>query len=168
MALGNINAQQSKIKWLSIHHGKVELSYNGQKQLFGYVEGRLLSINKKERNYNGEAVLKWFINLQDEQGDRYTITFPYQSGTFKSIILALASASALTASTTIKIEPYQKGDYTNVVVYADGVKLDWAVRELPPVGYVSINGQRVKDESKRMEVISSFVAIINQRAGRGR
>ena len=164
MALGNINAQQSNTKWLSIHHGKVELSYNGQKQLFGYVEGKLLSIFKKERNYNGEAVLKWFVNLRDDEGDLYSISFPYQSGTFKSIVLALASATDLTASTTIKIEPYQKGNYTNVVVYADGAKLDWVVRQLPPVDYVTINGQRVKDEGKRMELITSYVATINDRA----
>ena len=151
-------------KWLSIHHGKVELSDNGKKQLFDYVEGRLTCIYSKERNYNGESVLKWFINLQDDEGNRYSISFPYQSGTFKSIILALASATALTASTSIKIDPYQKGEYTNVVVYADGAKLDWVVRQLPPVEYVTLNGQRVKDESKRMQLISSLVATINQRA----
>lgn len=164
MALGNTTAQQSKIKWLTIHHGKVELSYNGRKQLFDYVEGRLSSIYKKERVYNGEAVLKWFINLRDDEGDLYSISFPYQSGTFKSIVLSLASATTLTSSSTIKIAPYQKGNFTNVVVYADGAKLDWAVRELPPVGYVTLNGQRIKDESRRMELISSFVASINQRA----
>ena len=164
MALGVINAQQSKTKWLSIHHGVVELSENGRKQTFSYVEGRLQSIYKKERNYNGEAVLKWFVNLRDEEGELYSISFPYQSGTFKSIVLALASATDLTGATTIKIEPYQKGNYTNVVVYAEGVKLDWAVKQLPPADYVTINGQRVKDETKRMELISSFVATINQRA----
>lgn len=166
MALGINNAQQSKTKWLTIHHGVVELSENGQKQPFSYVEGKLLSVYKKERNYNGEAVLKWFINLRDDKGDLYSISFPYGSGTFKSIILALASVTTLTASTTIKIKPYQKGNFTNVVVYADGAKLDWAIRELPPVGYVSINGQRVKDEAKRMEIITSFVASINERAKR--
>lgn len=166
MGLGNNTERQQSgklRKWLSIHHGKVELSYNGQKQLFDYVEGRLSSICKKERFYNGEAVLKWFINLRDDKGDLYSITFPYQSGTFKSIILALASATTLTASSTIKIAPYQKGNFTNVVVYADGAKLDWVVRELPPVEYVTLNGQRVKDEAQRMELISSYVATINQR-----
>lgn len=163
MALGNINAQQTETKWLSIHHGKVELSYNGHKQLFGYVEGNLSYIYKKERYYNGEAVLKWFINLRDDKGDCYSISFPYQSGTFKSIVLALASCSTLTGSTSIRIEPYIKGNFTNVVVYADGKKLDWAVRELPPVEYVTINGQRVKDETQRMELITSYVSTINQR-----
>ena len=164
--LGQQTQPQTQIKWLSIHHGKVELSDNGQKQLFSYVEGRNISIYKRERNYNGEAVLKWFINLRDDEGDLYSISFPYNSGTFKSVVLALASATDLTSSTAIKIHPYQKGNFTNVVVYADGAKLDWAVRELPPVEYVSINGQRIKDEAKRMELITSYVASINERAKR--
>lgn len=164
--LGKQAQKQQQVKWLSIHHGKVELSENGQKQLFSYVEGSNVSIYKKERNYNGEAVLKWFVNLRDEEGDCYSISFPYASGTFKSIVLALASATELTSSTTIKISPYQKGNYTNVVVYADGAKLDWAVRELPPLDYVTINGQKIKDEAKRMELITSLVGSINERAKR--
>ena len=158
--------QQQRTKWLSIHHGQVELNDNGRKSYYSYVEGRLKSIYSKERVYNGEAVLKWFIILRDERGGFYTISFPYSSGTFRSIVLALASAEGLTSATTIRIAPYQKGNFTNVVVYADGNKLDWAVRELPPVDYVTLNGQRVKDEAKRMELVTSFVEVINERAKR--
>jgi hypothetical protein len=160
MALGQI--YQPK-KWISIHHGKVELSENGQKQLFSYVEGRLLAIYTKVRTYGGENVQKWFIDLQDESGDHYSISFPYNSGTFKSIILALASDETLNSSSVVRIEPYQKGNFTNVVVWADGVKLDWIVRELPPVEEVTINGRTYKDEAKRNELIASFVEAINGR-----
>lgn len=161
MGLGN---RQQQRKWLSIHHGVVELSQDGEKQSFSFVEGHLASIYTAQRNYGGDDITKWFIDLQDEEGDLYSISFPYASGTFKSIVLALASATGLTSATTIKIAPYQKENYTNVVVYADGVKLDWAVKQLPPVDYVTINGQRIKDEAKRMELITSLVDEINQRA----
>ena len=169
MALGNIQRQQQpqQRKWLSIHHGIVELSQDGQKQSFSYVEGSLRSIYTKTRNYGGEEVLKWFIDLQDEGGDLYSISFPYNSGTFKSIVLALASWESLTATTITRIEPYQNRNFTNVKVWADGVKLNWVVSELPPVDYVTINGQKIKDEAKRMELISSLVEKINQRARRG-
>lgn len=164
MPLGNIQQQtQTLRKWLSIHHGVVELSENGEKQSFSFVEGKLASIYTAQRNYGGDDITKWFIDLRDDEGDLYSISFPYGSGTFKSIVLALASATGLTASTTIKIAPYQKGNYTNVVVYADGTKLDWIVKELPPLGYVTINGQVAKDETKRMELITSYVSTINQR-----
>ncbi len=170
MALGSLQPQQQpqQRKWLSIHHGVVELSENGQKQSYSFVEGRLLSIYRKTRNYRGEDVEKWFIDLKDEEGDLYSISFPYSSGTFKSIVLALASATDLTASTITKIQPYQKGNFTNVRVFADGAKLDWVVKELPPVEAVNLNGRTIKDEGKRMELITSLVASINERAARGR
>ena len=169
MGLGNNTDQQQggkPRKWLSIHHGQVELSENGQKQLFSYVEGRLLNIYTKSRNYGGEDVLKWFIDLTDEEGELYTLSFPYNNGTFKSIVLALASAQELTASTMVKIEPYQKGNFTNVVVRADGVKLNWVTKELPPVEYITLNGQKVKDEGKRMAYITTLAHSINGRISR--
>ena len=170
MALGQIQQQQpqQRRRWLSIHHGVVELSENGQKQSFSYVEGSLRSIYTKTRNYGGEEVLKWFIDLQDEGGDLYSISFPYNSGTFKSIVLALASDEELTSSTITRIEPYQNGNFTNVKVWADGVKLNWVVKELPPVEPVTIGGRTIKDETKRMSYISSLVETINQRAKQGK
>lgn len=163
MGLGRI--QQPK-KWLSIHHGKVELSENGVKEYFSYVEGKLLSIYAAVRNYGGENVTKWIIDLQDESGDLYSISFPYQSGTLKSIVLALASDVFLKSTTLVRIEPFQKGNFTNVVVWSDGVKLDWVTKELPPVEGININGRVYKDESKRMEYITNLIQSINRRASR--
>ena len=169
MGLGNnIDRQQTgrPRKWLSINHGKVELSEDGEKQLFSYVQGYLRNIYTAPRTYNGERVIKWFIDLEDGEEDLYTISFPYNSGTFKSIVLALASDQELTASTMVKIEPYQKGNFTNVVVRANGCKLDWVTKELPPVEYITLNGQRVKDEGKRMAYITTLTQSINRRASR--
>lgn len=168
MGLGNKTDRQAQKprKWLSIHHGEVELSEDGVKRTFSYVEGQLLSIYTKERMYNGEAVLKWFIDLTDD-GDLYSISFPYNSGTFKSIVLALASDQDLTTSTAVRIEPYLKKNFTNVVVRANGVKLDWVTKDLPPVEAVTINGKTMKDEGKRMAYISSLVQSINSRLSRG-
>ena len=169
MGLGNNTDRQDSgrpRKWLSINHGKVELSENGEKQLYSYVQGFLRSIYTAPRTYNGERVIKWFIDLEDGEEDLYTISFPYNSGTFKSIVLALASDQELTASTMVKIEPYQKGNFTNVVVRADGCKLDWVVRELPPVETLFVNGKTIKDEGKRMEYITTLTKSINERASR--
>jgi hypothetical protein len=160
MALGQIEQPKRRI-YLSIHHGKVEASDNGAKSYFSYVEGGLLSIYSKERTYGTEKVLKWFMDMMDEEGELYTISFPYNSGTFKSIVLAMASAQNLNGSTIFKIEPYQKGNFTNVVVYADGVKLDWVTNELPPVEDVRVGSQTYKDDSKRMNYICSLVDKIN-------
>ena len=153
-------------KWLSINHGKVELSENGEKQLFSFVQGHLRSIYTAPRTYNGEQVTKWFIDLEDGEDELYTLSFPYNSGTFKGIILSLASCESLTSGTLVKIEPYQKGNFTNVVVRADGCKLDWVTNELPPVEYITINGRTIKDEGKRMAYITTLTGTINKRASR--
>lgn len=164
MGLGNISDERQDRrprKWLSINHGKVELSENGEKQLYSYVQGYLRGIYTAPRTYNGEQVTKWFIDLEDGEEDLYSISFPYNSGTFKSIVLSLASCESLSLGTQVRIEPYQKGNFTNVVVRADGCKLDWVVKELPPVEYITLNGQRVKDEGKRMAYITTLAQSIN-------
>lgn len=167
MSLGKIEdreqIQQKSRKWLSIHHGIIELSEQGVKSQFSYVEGCLGSIYMKQREYGGEKVNKWFIDLRDADGELYTICFPYSSGTFKGIVNSLASAEGLTASTTIKIQPFQKDNYTNVVVYADGVKLDWAVKQLPPVTTTTIGEKVFKDDFARMELIKDLIKRINSR-----
>ena len=113
-------------------------------------------------SFNGETVLYWYVDLRGEKGELYSISLPYKSGTFKSIVLALASETAIALS-TVKIEPYKKGDFTKVVVSSNGKRLDWVTKELPPVEELSIAGQRVKDDTRRMEYIESLVATINQR-----
>ncbi len=160
------HTRQQWRKWLTIHHGIVELSENGSKRAFSYIEGRLQGIYTAKRTFRGEEVDRYFIDMRDEEGELYSIGFPYNSGTLKSIVLALASCENLTASTLIKIEPYEKNEYTKVIVRADGNKLDWITKELPPVEEVCIGGRTYRDEAKRMDYIASLVETINRRAKR--
>lgn len=160
MALGII--QQPKRKYLTIHHGKVELSDNGTKSYFSFVEGKLKSVFLVQRTYGTEKVTKWIMELTDEGGEIYSLSFPYNSGTFKSIVLAMASAENPEGSMIFKIEPYQKGNFTNVVVYGNGNKLDWVVAELPPVKEVKVGSQTYKDDTDRMNFITSLVENLNK------
>ena len=160
MGLGNI--ERTRKYYLSIADGKVLHREDGKEEAFSYVEGTLEAVYKRERTFKGETVLYWYIDLRGEKGELYSISLPYKSGTFKSIVLALASETAIALS-TVKIEPYKKGDFTKVVVSSNGKRLDWVTKELPPVEELSIAGQRVKDDTRRMEYIESLVATINQR-----
>jgi hypothetical protein len=92
---------------------------------------------------------------------------PYVSGTFKSIILALASYQSLSKETTILIEPYEKGNYTKVAVYADEKKLDWVVKELPPLKEVVVGGKTFSDDTERMEFIKRIASQVKERIGKG-
>ena len=83
-----------------------------------------------------------------------------------SIILSLASDIEHVGE-RVRIEPYKKGQYTNVLVYLDGVKLDWVTRDLPPVEYQDIGGQRVKNDAARLQFLHDYVNKINQKLSYG-
>lgn len=161
MALGEQIARARKL-YLTISNGQIVHSQDGKKEYYSFVEGTLEKIYKRERNFNGETVLYWYIDIRGEKDELYSISLPFKSGTFKSIVLSLASEPALALS-TVKIEPYKKGEYTKVVTSSNGKRLDWIVKELPEVETLYIAGQPVKDDTKRMEYIESLVQDINSR-----
>lgn len=133
---------------------------------FKNVEGRLQDISIKERTFNGKKTPFWYMDIKDG-GELYSLSLPYVSGTFKSIILSLASYQSLSKETTILIEPYEKGNYTKVVVYADGNKLDWIVKELPPLQEVVLGGKSYSDDTERMNFIKEIASQVRERIGKG-
>ena len=149
--------------YLSISHGKVIQGTGANKQLFSYVDGTIEAVYQKTSRFGKEVVNRWYIDLRDG-AELYSLCLPYSSGVFKSIILSLASDRELTASTPVRIEPYEgRNGYTKVVVYASGVKLDWITKQLPPQETITIGGRQVKDDSKQMEFITSLVQTIQGR-----
>ena len=101
----------------------------------------------------------WYIDIKDGT-ELYSISLPYISGTFKTIILALASDEELTKDKPVVIEPYEKNGYTKVVVYSDGVKLDWITKELPPLKEIEVAGRKYTDDSERMAFIENLAAKV--------
>lgn len=149
--------------YLSISHGKVTQGSGDNKQYFSYVDGFIQAIYTRNSIFGGEVVKRWYIDIKDD-GELYSLCLPYSSGVFKSIILALSSEPNLTASTPVRIEPYEGANgYTKVVVYADGVKLNWVTKQLPPQETVTIGGKQIKDDSKQMELITSLCTQITDR-----
>lgn len=151
--------------YLTIGFGKVNTTTEGgERKSYSYVDGYLHSISQVEKTYGNERVKKWYIYLSDQEtSEEYILSFPYSSGAFNSIVLALATEENLSTESPIRIEPYNKGNYTNVSVWVNGVKLDWITKELPPVTTVQVGSQTVKDDTKRIEYISSLVNLINER-----
>ena len=167
MALGHYDEDTKRKVFLSISHGKVVHYLSGGKvENFKNVEGRLQDISIKERTFNGKKTLFWYLDIKDG-GELYSLSLPYVSGTFKSIILSLASYQSLSKETTILIEPYEKGNYTKVVVYADGNKLDWIVKELPPLQEVVLGGKSYSDDTERMNFIKEIASQVRERIGKG-
>lgn len=160
MALGQ--RQERKI-YLSISHGKVVRGTGDSKQYYTSIDGHIEAIYTKHSNFGGEDVVRWFIDMRDGE-ELYSLCLPYSSGVFKSIILSLASKEELTSSTSVMIRPYEGGNgYTKVVVFADGEKLDWITKQLPPQETITLGGRQVKDDSKQMELITSLCSKIIER-----
>ena len=163
--LGQDNNQRKT--YLTISHGKVVLGSGESKKLYSYVDGAIQAIYTKRSTFGNEVVTRWFIDMRDE-GELYSLCLPYSSGVFKSIILSLASATDLTASTPVRIEPYEgRNGYTKVVVYVEGVKMDWVTKQLPPQELITIGGKQIKDDTKQMEFITSLCNQIGERLQRG-
>jgi len=163
MGLGKTdNSARERKYYLTISEGQVVHSENGKKDYFSYVEGQLERIYKQERNFKGETVPYWYTDIRSETGELYSLSLPYKSGTFKSIVLSLASEPEI-ATSIVKIEPYLKDDFTKVVVYSNEKKLDWITKELPAVEELHVAGQKIKDDTKRMDYIIYLVGEINAR-----
>jgi hypothetical protein len=163
--LGEIKPNKEKRKtYLNIKDGAIVCRTEQGEKRYAFVEGRLESITTKERTFRNETVVYWYVDLRDtDTGDLYSLGFPYNSNIFKGVVLSLASDEALTRNSVVRIEPYTKNGYDKVVVWSDGVKLDWVTQDLPPVESLSVGGRYIKDDSKRMQLIASFADLIATR-----
>lgn len=159
------NTQEDKRKvYLNIKDGAVVRRTDTGEERYSYVEGRLEAITTKERTFRNERVVYWYIDLRDtDSGELYSLGFPYASNVFKSVVLSLSSDETLAKDNIVRIEPYLKNGYDKVVVWLNGVKLDWLTKSLPPVEETTIGGRRVKDDSKRMEYICSLTETLKSR-----
>lgn len=155
-----LGQQETKRIYLSINQGKVASGTGDNKQFFSFVEGCIENIYTKRSTFGNEVVTRWYIDLRDG-GDLYSLCLPYSSGVFKSIILSLASYMELTTTTPVKIAPYMgRNGFSKVVVYADGIKLDWVTKQLPQQEVVAVGDKQIKDDTKQMELITSYVSEI--------
>lgn len=157
--IGTSERQRGRLYFLNVKDGKILRKDGLVVDEFDFVEGYLERIFQKERDFNGETLHYWYINLRDEKGDLYSLGLPYSSGVFKSIVLSLASCETLGLS-PVRIETYLKDGHTKVIVSVGGKRLDWITKELPPVTEQRIGGRVVKDDSARMEYICSLVEAI--------
>lgn len=146
--------------YLNLKEGAVVQRAEDGIREFSYVEGALKAIYRRERTFNGESVQYWYVDLSDAEGNYYSIGFAYSSNVFKSLVLALASAPEYG---DIRIRPYVNKGFDKVAVYANGTKLDWIIRDLPPIGTIQLGEKSIKDDTKRMELIEGYVSQINGR-----
>jgi len=151
----SLGIKEKKI-YLNIKEGKIYEKEKG----YDYVQGYLKSIELRDREFRGEIIQYWYVNIQSQTGELYSIALSYYSGVAKSLFNSLASAQDF--SKPIRVQTYQSGEYTKVVVYSGAERLLWKYSELPPVEEVRVGSKVVKDESKRMDFFVNIVSEINK------
>lgn len=155
----SLGSKQGKT-YLNIKQGKIIKKTLQGEEAYTFVEGYLTGISKRDREFKGELIPYWYIDLQEpDGGEIYSLSIHYSSGVAKSIFNALASAEE---PGKIRIETYQSGEFTKAVVYCNGKKLNWKY-ELPPLEEVQLGGRTVKDDSKRMAFIEGIAQEITGR-----
>lgn len=148
--------EATTIYYLNIKDGRIYHKDKAYSSVKGYLQG----IHLREREFNGETVFYWYINLKRETAeDIYSIALPYNSGVAKSIFNCIASLESF--SEPITIQPYEKDGYTKVLVKTGEIKLSWKYSELPPIQEVKVGDRIVKDDSKRMQFFKDIVEQIN-------
>ena len=161
--LGQQQQPKNKI-YLNVKNGQIVRRTAQGEEYFSYVDGKLENIYTKERQFRGESTVYWYIDLRDEEtGDLYALGFPYANNVFKSIALQIPTAIGYD---NVRIEPYSRNGYDKVQVWAEGVKLDWKIKELPPLKEMNIGGRIVKDDTDRMNLIRGYVNEVLSRIGK--
>ncbi len=163
--LGQLQQKPQKQKiYLNVKNGQIVRRTSQGEEYYSFVEGKLENIYTKERQFKGANVLYWYIDLRDEAtDDLYALGFPYANNVFKSIVLQLPTAQGFG---NVKIEPYSRNGYDKVQVWADGAKLDWIVKQLPPLKEMNVGGSIVKDDTDRMNLIRGYVNETLRRIGK--
>jgi hypothetical protein len=95
MSLGTV---KNKI-YLNIKEGKI---FKGE-LFYDYVEGYLKGIEIKDREFRGEIIKYWYINLESQSGELYSLALSYNSGVAKSLFNSLASATDFNKEVKIKL-----------------------------------------------------------------
>lgn len=156
--------QNEKRIYLNVADGKIVKRTDRGTEKFDFVSGDLEKIYTREREFRGEKVPYWYLDLRDSKsGDLYTLGINASSGVWRGIIFCLGSEE-FNPLLPVKIAPYMSGEYSRVSVYSGEDRLDW-VSGIPPVEEVEVGGRRVRSVEKREEFISGIVKRVNERLG---
>lgn len=145
-------------RYLNVRDGKiVRLEADGKLHDYSYIEGYIRGIRQAERTFGGGEIAKyWYIDIEDEEGEGYSLGSPYASGVFVSLVMYLYGVSDRLRDSLVKIEPYRHNKFDRVRCWLDGVRISWYDPDKLP----DVEGA---DNSRRMTFIDVCVNEINKK-----
>ncbi|MCD8295543.1 MAG: hypothetical protein LUE27_09935 [Clostridia bacterium] len=147
--------------FLTVENGSIVYrADSGTAQDFKSIEGYVEGISQTERTFSRNKPKLWHIDIRNKLTRQlYTLTFPYTSGAFMNIVLQLGSDKGINAimrRLPVKIEVCKSRGGDRAMVSYCGERLDSAESRIPPIEYTTVDGERVKDSSRRMECVSYY------------
>lgn len=138
-----------KATYVSVKEGRlVTKDESGQETTHDYLEGALVDITTRTKEFGREKVTSYLLEFHDEAGERLILSIGEKSGVARSVLNSLASVSGNFGK--IRILAYVKDGYSKVAVYNNGERLAWKYPEIPPVEERDVGGVTLKDDSKRV------------------
>ena len=141
--------------YAGISNGKVIIRTKDQEPiLYDHIEGFIKEIKKSDRVVQDRPTTFIDIVLGDGKGEEAVLSLYADSGSTRTLILALGSVADFKEKVRINAFPKtsDKGVvYTNVSVRVNGVKLPWCVEpdQIPKVEKEVYKGQQIVDASAR-------------------
>ena len=152
--------------FLGISKGKIVYrpGKDAEPEYYDNFQGVVKSITKREALINEKPML--YYDIQMTAGDLlYVLSVPLASSVARSIILSLANIENIKGA-IIKISPWKKDEYTNVSVYHKDQRVSWVVNGIPPLKEIIYKKTRILDDTERVNLVDSYVTLINERLHR--
>jgi len=154
----------SKVIFVSIKDGSLcTKDESGNEQQHDYLEGRLVGVSLREKEFSGKKVNQYYFDFKDDQEMLFTLSTGEKGGVARSLLNSLASIKS--AASTFRVITYAKNGYNKVRVYENGEPLNWKYQELPAVEEKVIAGEPVRDESKRLDFFREMAKEISSKVG---
>lgn len=155
MPLGQIE----RATYISVRDGRLVAKDDaGKEQTYDYLEGRLVDLTTRQKEFGGEHVTQLLFEFRDDGGERFILSTGEKSGVARALLNSFASIES--AAGTLRVVPYEKDGFSKVVAYHNGERLDWKYKELPPL---EDKGQGSKDDSKRAAFFRQIADEIKSR-----
>jgi hypothetical protein len=161
MPLGKIE----RATYVSVKDGKLTTkNESGEETTHDYLEGYLVDVNFRTKDFGGESVGQFLFEFKDDEGERYILSTGEKSGVSRALLNSLASIESRVGK--LRVVPYAKDGYSKMLVYHNGERLDWKYKELPPVEERQVAGTAIKDDSKRLGFFKQIAEEISSKLNR--
>lgn len=175
ITLKNINTMYEGLKekksprtYLRLSGGQIVYKpQNGEEQSFGLITGTIVDVNRRDTTGTNGPVQYLDIVLRDDKGQEAVLSTQFDSGTARSLILAMANIPDMSKPIELSVWPKQRDNgkpFTNTLLRQGGEKVSWIIApgDLPQSKPITDSRGNVVayDSADRNEAIEGYYNAI--------